>query len=484
MRLCTCLLLEEKLLALVIANLKPGIEFWSNTLDASDFVLRSIREEYRIPFSSYPVPCYLKNNKSSLSHSQFVLDAISELLSNGCIIEQNFPPFCVNPLTVPEGKKLRLVLDLRHGNSYLVKLKFKYKDLRSLSQMLEQGDWFFTWDLKSGYHHVDIHPDHYKYLGFAFEFDGQTRYFCFTVLPFGLASACYCFTKLLRPLVKRWRSMGHSCLVYLDDGLTSQPDLLSAQVASSIQQQDLESAGFLCNRDKSHLEPMRIGDWLGFVIDTISMKFQIPPKKVDKISNLLERAISDGHSTFRELSRIAGSLMSVYLAVGPIARLLTRHMYWAIESRSYWDDTLCFSPGLLQERRFWHPIISSFSGYSIREPLVTHTAVFSDASDVAFGGFCVSIDGSPVSGMLTRDEMRMSSTFRELQAMYYVLLSYADQLRNKRVKIFTDNQGAARIVSVGSPKPHLQAIALDIFQICTTYGIIINSQWIPRYLND
>ena len=116
--------------------------------------------------------------------------------------------------------------------------------------------------------------------------------------------------------------------------------------------------------------------------------------------------------------------------------------------------------------------------------MVTHTAVFLDASDVAFGGFCVSIDGSPVSGMLTRDEMRMSSTFRELKAMYYVLLSYADQLRNKRVKIFTDNQGAARIVSVGSPKPHLQAIALDIFQICTTYGIIINFQWIPRCLND
>ena len=43
--------------------------------------------------------------------------------------------------------------------------------------MLEQGDWFLTWDLKSGYHHVDIHPDHYKYLGFAFDFDGQTFLF-------------------------------------------------------------------------------------------------------------------------------------------------------------------------------------------------------------------------------------------------------------------------------------------------------------------
>ena len=34
----------------VKGRLKPGIEFWSNTLDASDFVLRAIREGYRIPF--------------------------------------------------------------------------------------------------------------------------------------------------------------------------------------------------------------------------------------------------------------------------------------------------------------------------------------------------------------------------------------------------------------------------------------------------
>ena len=102
------------------------------------------------------------------------------------------------------------------------------------------------------------------------------------------------------------------------------------QVTSSIQQQDLESAGFLCNRNKLHLEPMQIGHWLAFIIDTISKKFQIPPKKVDKISNLLERAISDGHLTFSQLSRIAGFLS---FSIGPIARLLTPHMYWATKSR-------------------------------------------------------------------------------------------------------------------------------------------------------
>ena len=55
------------------------------------------------------------------------------------INEHSFPPHCVNPLTVAEGKKLRLVIDLREVNKYLVKPKFRYEDLRSLSEVFEQG---------------------------------------------------------------------------------------------------------------------------------------------------------------------------------------------------------------------------------------------------------------------------------------------------------------------------------------------------------
>ena len=66
----------------------------------------------------------------------------------------------------------------------------------------------FTFDLKSGYHHVDIHEDFQTYLGFSWGEGASRRFYVFRVLPFGLASACYVFTKLLRPLVKRWRGWG------------------------------------------------------------------------------------------------------------------------------------------------------------------------------------------------------------------------------------------------------------------------------------
>lgn len=219
-----------------------------STLDSPQFVLDTISHGYRIPLASYPVPCFLRNNLSALRHPDFAVHAISELLDNGCITELREPPFCVNPLTVVKGKKLRLVIDLRHViNCQLVRFKFKYENLNSLSQVLHEGHWFFTWDLKSGYHHVNISPDHQKYLGFSWRFNGVLRYFTFVVLPFGVSSACFCFTKLLRPLVKRWRSiaMGHNSFVYLDDGFCTQPKKLSAFAAAFIPRKDLVSSGLL-----------------------------------------------------------------------------------------------------------------------------------------------------------------------------------------------------------------------------------------------
>lgn len=53
-------------------------------------------------------------------------------------------------------------------------------------------------DLTSGYHHVNIHPDYFTYLGFSWKFKSVTKYFVFTDLPFGLSSSGYFFTKTIK----------------------------------------------------------------------------------------------------------------------------------------------------------------------------------------------------------------------------------------------------------------------------------------------
>ena len=134
--------------------------------------------------------------------------------------------------------------------------------------------------------------------------------------------------------------MGHNSFVYLDDGFGSQPERTSAVAAAFIQRKDLASSGLLVNEEKSHcMGPDASWRVARFLINTISMTFQIPEKKVCKLKRLLNSVIQNKSSSYHELARIAGSIISVALVVGPISRLLTRQMYLAIESRSAWDHS-------------------------------------------------------------------------------------------------------------------------------------------------
>ena len=86
--------------------------------------------------------------------------------------------------------------------------------------------------------------------------------------------------------------------------------------------------------------------------------------------------------------------------------------------------------------------------------------------------------------MFTNAERTQSSTYRELAAILFVLNALRPFLSSFHVKWFTDNQGAARIVQVGSMHFDLHLLASDIFSFCYNYGINLEIDWVPRSLND
>ena len=101
-------------------------------------------------------------------------------------------------------------MNSRSVNLHIFKQKFKCEDLSVALKVMSKGYYLFKFDLKSGYPHVKIFPDFRKYLAFAWDFgDRVLKYFQFAVLPFGLSSAPYLFTKLLKPVVTSWHSYGN-----------------------------------------------------------------------------------------------------------------------------------------------------------------------------------------------------------------------------------------------------------------------------------
>ena len=151
----------------------------------------------------------------------------------------------------------------------------------TLSKILSEGDHFTTFDLSSCFHHIEIHPEHSKFLGFEWTFeDGSTKHFQIYVLPFGLPSACYVFTKVLRPFTKRWRDIGIKAIIYIDDGVAASRSFELAKIASELVKKNPVSAGFVINVEKSNFNPNTKGKWLGTIIDTIETTFTVPSEKL------------------------------------------------------------------------------------------------------------------------------------------------------------------------------------------------------------
>ena len=235
-------------------KLFKSIGHWQ-LLAAPDFILSIIRCGYKILFISSPPPQLFKNNGSAVNECVFVGDAILKLLRDNRIEEVFSSPDIVNPLSVSvqsSGKK-RLILDLRHINIHLYKQKFRCEDLHTIKNVFAKDFFVFSFDLKSGHHHVDIFPDHRKYLAFSWDFGkGHTRYFQFTVLLFGLSSAPFIFTKLLKPLITNWRSQGIPIAIFFDDGVGAGSSLEAAKINNSLVRSDLSRWGFEINHGKSN----------------------------------------------------------------------------------------------------------------------------------------------------------------------------------------------------------------------------------------
>ena len=162
-------------------RLRSKVEFWVS-IGSSPWGLYIIRFGYRIPFISLPPRGSFCNNRSASDHASFVDRTISDLLLVGSVTEVFTPPTVVNPLTVSVNSvgRCRLILDLRHVNKFIPKVKFKMEDSRTFHNYVHSPGYMFKFDMKSWYHHVSIHQESQTFLGFQWPLgSSKAQVFCF-----------------------------------------------------------------------------------------------------------------------------------------------------------------------------------------------------------------------------------------------------------------------------------------------------------------
>ncbi|XP_021348504.1 uncharacterized protein LOC110447257 isoform X1 [Mizuhopecten yessoensis] len=384
----------EQNLSTVKSRLKNHVLFWENVLKAPSVIINTIKDGYRIPFARDPCSNSLKINRSALNNADFVTEAIIELLKAGCIKKVK-QPFVSNPLTVSinsAGKK-RLVLDLRHVNQYVEKMKVKFEGVHEALNYAKQGHYMCKFDLKSGYHHIDIHTEHQNFLGFSWKNGNEVVFYQFSVLPFGLSSAGHIFCKVVRVLVKYWRMHGIPIVVYLDDGWWCAEKAECLEMSKFVKESIMNS-GFLPNFEKSQFNPTIQIEWLGFLWNLENGSLEVPRKKLVSILKKVDAFKNKKFIlTARNVASVEGKIISFKPALGSICQLMTRHLSMFICQRDNWDARVSISNEWKNELIFWSESLQDIPCNHVSKIYSTPERIlFTDASGFAGAGFMLGSD--------------------------------------------------------------------------------------------
>ena len=184
--------------------------------------------------------------------------------------------------------------------------------------------YLFSFDIKSGCHHIEIFLDDQQFLGFSWTTRGVVKYFKFTVLPFGLATGPYIFTKLMRPLVKRWWASACKIVVCLDDGMGASHSFSSCVVHQANRvKSDLINSGLVPNDEKCIWCPNQQLAWLGrdwnLQFQTLSI-----PQKIVKLLTSINDALASRKIKARQLASVTGLINSTSIVFGSICKLMPR----------------------------------------------------------------------------------------------------------------------------------------------------------------
>ena len=228
----------------------------------------------------------------------------------------------------------RLVHDVHVLNRHLSPPYFKQEDIRTVIDLIQPGDHMITLDLSKCFHHIPVHVDDQRYLGFCL--DG--RYYKFTCLNFGLSASPYYNHKVLREVVKHLRLKGLRVVLFVDDFiLMSQPG--DIQSHTQILLETLSDLGFFVNEEKSNLIPSSKVRYIGYDIDTSGVHpvIRIPRDRVRRLRHAIRRSLKQDSITARNLAKIAGQCVSMTQVIAP-GKLLLRNTYRLLGTCASWNS--------------------------------------------------------------------------------------------------------------------------------------------------
>lgn len=497
-----------------------AIQFWRSVLKANQWVMNVLENGYVIPLVEAPKEFYEDNNMSAKRQMDFVRQSVKELKLAGIVKFVDDKPWCVSPLTVseriePDGsKKLRLCWDgSRCVNLCLKEQKVTLAHLQRALELTEKDDYQVIYDLKSAYHHIRIHDSHTKFLGASFiTEDGQRQYFIYLYLPFGLASAVHCITKLMKPINAYFHLLAICHSIFIDDGRVLSKGREKAEEDRKFVYDVLRRAGWTIELKKSDT----VGDasqekcYLGFVINTLSLTVRLKTDKKEAVKRSVLKTLDFDNQLIpvRELAKTLGKVVACEPALGQMPLMAARAAYIQLDrvTEAYgWNGFMVMDHETKIGLRFFVENLDRFDNTPIRTAsreisvlsiigppseflktsfVANHARTSceqiwaSDASGFATCAYSIKADKDVYyRGKFSDEEKTFSSGHRELLAVKQTLENYSaiwsDKKEATNVYWITDSENLVQFLSKGSGKIHIQREIFKIMMLCQELNIRI-----------
>lgn len=405
---------------------------------------------HALPQIAVPLaPCDLRNHPIEADDTAWVTSEIDSLLATGAVVRWAAPrpPVKVLPLgVVHQTTKRRLILDGRSTNASTPSPPMKYQSLSELQRGLRHGDFLFSIDHKSGYHHVFLTEDSFTYFGFRW----MGVLYVFRVLPFGWAPAPFVYDLLSSVVSAFIGSLGIYNIHYLDDFGFRIP--ASASPATRrwmvfIVLQVFFRAGYFLSTSKSVLEPATSIDLLGFTLDTARQLFAVPARKLVAVRALLDELVGPASAPLaphtaplKLVQRTVGKIQSLSLAAPPLPIFL-RAAHEAIANADRANSSRVLLDAATTADLQCLRALDTWDGLA-RWPSERHSSMVlvTDASADGWGGYL--LDGTACHDLADAFPRMLAPVgihVKELLAIQYSLRHIQHLVHDTRLDIFTDN---------------------------------------------
>lgn len=433
---------------------------------------------YSIPFKSQPsqdeIPdTYPKTPEEDVEYN----NAIKKLLDIGaiCNCNHNKDEFISSVFLIPKsnGQK-RFILNLKKLNKFIQTHHFKMEDYRTASKLISKNCFMASIDLKDAYFLVNIQEPDRKYLRFKY----RDLIYQFSCLPFGLCTAPYVFTKLLKPVMECLRSKGILCVIYLDDILCFGQTYMDCQNNVQMITKLLQSLGFILNEEKSCLIPSRNCRFLGFNFNSTEMILELPLEKRQKIKHYLQYFIDIKKCNLHDFTRLIGLLISACPAL-EYSWLYTKKLehlkYIYLFYNPNYNQSITITRETKSDMIWWlNNVDKGFHKFKLNKYEIE---IYSDASRTGWGAYC---NGKKSYGFWTEDERRLHINELELKAALFGLKIFANNFYDCEILLRIDNTTAISCLNrMGSVQyPHLNEVSREIWQWCESKKIHIFASYI------